>query len=298
MVEAEPLAVGVQRDEEHRLPLQLLEDELGVRLTGQMTDQLRAHLVQHRDLQEELTPIVRLGLEDLLAEVVGDQSVVSAELGDELVGVLVEPEGHPGQLQPGGPSFGPCHQGGHAVGPQGPPGDLLEQKGRVDVIEGQVGLADLDQLLGEPMAAPGDGEIGPGRQDQMDVGREAVDQAAEVGEEHRVGQVVQVVEDDDHFGELGQLGLERLQQWRSEPAAVQGHQRGEIGEVRVDGGEPLQQALGEADGIVVVGADLHPDEVQLRMGGGPLGEENRLAGAGRSHDEGRGGGRAPRPAVA
>ena len=61
MVEAKPLAVGVQRDEEHRLPLQLLEDELGVGRTGQVTDQLRAHLVQHGDLEEELAPFLRLG---------------------------------------------------------------------------------------------------------------------------------------------------------------------------------------------------------------------------------------------
>ena len=99
-------------------PLQLLEHELGVRHAGQVTDQLRAHPVQDGDLQEELTPVVRLGLEDLLAEVVGDQPIVPTELGDELVGVLVEPERHPGQLQPGGPSLGACHQGGHAVGPQ------------------------------------------------------------------------------------------------------------------------------------------------------------------------------------
>ena len=175
MVEAKPLTAGVQRDEEHRLPFQLLEDELGVGRAGQVTDQFRAHPVQHGDLQQELAPVVRLGLEDLLAEVVGDQSVVSAELGDELVGVVVEPERHPGELQPGGPSFGACHQGGHAVGLQGPPGDVLEEKGGVDVIEGQVELADLGELLGQPMPAPGDGEIGPGRQDQMDIGRETVD---------------------------------------------------------------------------------------------------------------------------
>jgi hypothetical protein len=71
---------------------------------------------------------------------------------------------------------------------------------------------------------------------------------------------------------------------------MQGHQRGEIGEVRVDGGEPAEQPMGEADGIVVAVADLHPDEGQLGMGGGPLGEENRLAGTGRCHNEGEGAG--------
>ena len=47
MVEAKPPAMSVQRNEEHRLPLELLEDELGVRLAGQGGDQVRAHRVQH-----------------------------------------------------------------------------------------------------------------------------------------------------------------------------------------------------------------------------------------------------------
>ena len=61
MVEAEPLTVGVQWDEEHRLALQLLEDELGVGHTGQVADQLGAHLVQYGDLEQELAAIARLG---------------------------------------------------------------------------------------------------------------------------------------------------------------------------------------------------------------------------------------------
>ena len=212
MVEAEPLTAGVQWDEEHRLALQLLEDELGVGRAGQVTDQFRTHPVQDGDLEHELLTGNRLGVQDLLTEIVGDQPVVSAELGDELVGVFVEPEGHPGQLQPGGPTFGASHQGGDAVGLECPSRDALEEHGRVDLIERQVDLADLGELPGQPMPAPGDGEVGPGGQDQMDVPGKAVDQVSEVGEEHRVGQMVEIVEDDDHFGELGQLGLECLQQ--------------------------------------------------------------------------------------
>ena len=95
-MEAKPLAVGVQRHEEHRVPLQLIQDKLRSRLASQVTDQVSAHPVQYGDTEEELTTIVRLGLEDLFAEVVGDQSVVSAELGDELVRVVVKPERHAG----------------------------------------------------------------------------------------------------------------------------------------------------------------------------------------------------------
>jgi hypothetical protein len=91
-----------------------------------MTDQVSAHPVHYRNAQEELAPIVRLGLEDLFAQVVRDQSVVSAELGDELVRIGVQPERHTGELQSGSPSFGPGDQGGHSVDPQGPTGDVFE----------------------------------------------------------------------------------------------------------------------------------------------------------------------------
>jgi hypothetical protein len=57
MMETKPVTVGVKGDEEHRFPLQFLEDELGVRHTGQVSDQLRAHPVEGGDLQHELTPI-------------------------------------------------------------------------------------------------------------------------------------------------------------------------------------------------------------------------------------------------
>ena len=115
MMESKPLATSVQGNEEHRIPLELFEDELGARLVSEMGDQVRTHCVQHGDAKQELTAIVRLGLKHLLAEVVGDESVVPAELGDELVRILVEPERHPCQLQPGGPPFGSGDQRGHAV---------------------------------------------------------------------------------------------------------------------------------------------------------------------------------------
>src|SRR5450755_4732869 len=116
MMEPKPLAVSVQGHEEHGVPLQLFEKSLGVRLVGQVIDQVSAHPVQYGDAEEEFTAIVRLGLKDLVAEVVGDQSVVPAELGDELVRIVVKPECHAGQLQSGGPSFGSGDKGGHAVG--------------------------------------------------------------------------------------------------------------------------------------------------------------------------------------
>ena len=181
-MEAKPLASCVQRNEEHRVPFQLFENELGTRLVRQMGHQVRRHRVQHGDVKKEFTTIVRLGLEHLFAEVVRYQPVVPTELNDELVRIVVESEGHARQLESGGPPFRPGDQGGHAVGSDGPTGDLLEQKGRVDLVEGKIGLAQLGQFLVQSVTAPGNWEIGSAGQHQMNIGWKKVDEATQIGD--------------------------------------------------------------------------------------------------------------------
>ena len=163
MVKTKPLTAVVQRHEEHRLPFQFFEDQLGSWFVGQVSDQVGAHFVQYRDAEQEVTAAVRLGLENLFAEVIGDQAVVAAELGDKIVCVEVESEGHAGQLKPGGPTLGAVDQSGHAVRSQGPASNPLEELCGVGIIESQVGLADLGEIAAYSVAAPGDGKIDPRR---------------------------------------------------------------------------------------------------------------------------------------
>lgn len=70
--------------------------------------------------------MLRQGLEHLLAEVIGNEPIGSAELGHECIRIMVVSKRHPSQLQPGGPSFCSIDEDGHAVGSEGPPGDALE----------------------------------------------------------------------------------------------------------------------------------------------------------------------------
>ena len=98
---------------------------------------------------------------------------------------------------------------------------MLQQNGRVDLIEGQVGLADLCQLLVEPMAAPSNGEIGPGGQHQVNIGRKKIDEATQIRDEDGVREVMKVVKNDDHLGELCHLRLESFEQRRAESPSMQ-----------------------------------------------------------------------------
>ena len=129
---------------------------------------------------------------------------------------------------------------------------MLEQCGRVVLVEGQIGLADLGQLPAHSMAAPGNREIGAGGQQQMNIGWKDIDEATQIRDEHGIRKVVEVVKDDDHLGQLGHLGFECFEQWRAEPASVQRNQGAEVGKVRIDGTETLEESLRETDGVVVV----------------------------------------------
>ena len=69
---------------------------------------------------------------------------------------------------------------------------------------------------------------------------------------------------------------------------MQRRQGRQIGKVGFDGGKSLKESLREMNGVVVVFANVQPDEVQFRMGSTPLGEEHRLSCSGRGHDQGEG----------
>ena len=161
-------ATSVQRNQEHRLPFELLEDELGIRLAGQDRHEVHAHRVQYRDAKQEFTTFIRLGLEHLLAEVVGDEAVVSAELGDELdprrrrTSASFPPAAiRRPTLRSGRPDVATLSDA------RVRPVMCLSNAPESCIVQSQVGLANLCQLVAHPVAAPGDGEVCPGGKDQM-----------------------------------------------------------------------------------------------------------------------------------
>src|SRR5258707_14600742 len=119
----------------------------------------------------------------------------------------------------------------------------------------------------------------------MDIGRKQIGETTQISNEDRVRQVMEVVENDDHFGQIAPLWLESFEQGRSESTPMEGRQIREVSEIRVDGAKPEEEPLGEPHGVVVVDADVEPDKGQLRVSGGPLGEEHGLSCSGRRNDE-------------
>src|SRR5271156_3009105 len=78
----------IEGNQKHRIAFQLFEYLLRPWLAGETTDQIGTHHVQHRDSEEQTATIVRLRLQHFFAEVVGDQSISAAEVGDEFPRII------------------------------------------------------------------------------------------------------------------------------------------------------------------------------------------------------------------
>ena len=110
MVIAIPTTAVIQRDQEQIRPLQPDESGRAVRLTGDRIAQRPAQTVEDRALQEKLSDILGLALQDLLNEVVHDVPVVSRETGDKGAQVVASLHRQSCQLQRSDPSLRALNQ--------------------------------------------------------------------------------------------------------------------------------------------------------------------------------------------
>ena len=222
MVETEPFSAGIELHHEHRLALEFVDEVLGTYYPGQFRHQFGGELVKDRSTEQETANVLRLGIEHLAAQVVGHYPIVSAELGDGGVWVFFQLQQDCRQLQPGGPALGPVHEGGDAVTAEVLPRDPLEELGRVGLVECKIRLTQLEDVELHAVTTPGDPHVGPGRHDHVGVRREQLDQLGHVAQQGDIGQAVQIVEDNDHLGELAELRTQCLKETaaKSPPATA------------------------------------------------------------------------------
>src|SRR6185312_451176 len=83
LVETEPGAPGIQRDDEGIGVLELQQDALGARLPAEQVGQLPVHPIEEGGAYEQVPYLGRLGVEHLGDQVLGDRSVTSGELPHE-----------------------------------------------------------------------------------------------------------------------------------------------------------------------------------------------------------------------
>ena len=121
LVIAEPGPPRIQRDDERVGLLELLQDPLAARTSGQQVGQFAVHPVQYRGPQQQ--PPGRLGLpfQHLGQQVLRDRTLAAGELGREAVRLRMPGQRQRGQPQPRRPAFGPVMQRASASADSGIP---------------------------------------------------------------------------------------------------------------------------------------------------------------------------------
>jgi len=76
LVEAEPLALGVEWDKEHRLMFELFEEELGLLQAGELPHQVGAERIDDRNAKQDSAERVWECFEHFAAQIVRHQAVI------------------------------------------------------------------------------------------------------------------------------------------------------------------------------------------------------------------------------
>ena len=281
LVIAEPGPPRIQRDDERVGLLELLQDPLAARTSGQQVGQFAVHPVQHRGPQQQPPDRLGLPLQHLGQQVLRDRALAAGELGRETVRLRMPGQRQRGQPQPRRPALGPVIQPGQRWLGQRYPG-RLEQGPRLILGEAQAVRADLGELAGQPQPVQAQPEIVPGGKDEPQPRGRAHEQQLQLAQRVGRAQLVQVVDhQQDPVLQAAQIGEQPLD---DRPAVQIGRGRQRPHQLRPGGGVPQRAEHRQPEPLRVALLTLH------RHPRGALGQaaladpgaqQERLAAAGR-----------------
>ena len=293
MVVAIPAPRVVEGDHEEVVALESLQHVGAVGPTGERVAQVAAQLGEDGGGQQERADVVGLPVEDLFDEIVQDEAVAAGERLDEAgdLAVAAVAGGERRQLEAHRPPLGAGLERGHQVGRQPELHDVVEEPVGLFGGEAQVAAADLDQLAAGTQPGQRQRRVGAGGHGEGDVWRQVLEQLSDdvvdtrivdhvvvVERQHRgTGHQVEVV---DQAGD-DRIRLERLR--TLEPDERVGADLGHDGLHRCD------EVAEEPAYVGVPGVQSQPGDAVLRAAvgprGEPLGQQRRLAEAGRRRDQ-------------
>ena len=158
VVVAKPRALGVERHDKRVGVLQFQQDPFRARAAGQQIGQFTVDPVEHGGAQQQILDVVRLALQHLGDQVLGDRPVAAGELRDETLRVGVTGQRDRRQPQARRPPFRPLvQQRRSGVRQRDPRG--IEKLARLALGEAQIRRADLGQLAGQAQLMQAQREI-------------------------------------------------------------------------------------------------------------------------------------------
>ena len=283
-----PVLAPVEGDDEQIRPAQIVEDRGRPGALQHRVAQRPGQPLQHGRPHQQITVRSRQTLEHLGGEVVQDVPVVAPDGVEGRRRRRRSAQGDRGELQPGRPALGPLAQPVHrrVVQLDGPDGS--HERSCLADREAQVLRPDLGQLAAGSQPGQRKRRVGAAGHDQAHRGRQVGQQELHTLVHPRVGQQVEVVE-DEHDGVGGRLQLVEQQRHRDvdgvDPGCTQRRHR--------PGAQPVRPQRGhhvgpEPDRLVVGLVQRHPgNPTVLARVVRPLGQQRRLAPAGRGGDGGQ-----------
>jgi hypothetical protein len=170
VVIAVPLPMIVERRQEEVGVLELYQQACGAVATGGGVAERAGHPLEDRRLHQEVAHRRHQRIEGNLGEVVADVARGPAEVGDGTLAIRLVPQREVGEIEPGGPSLGVLVERGG--GPQRQPqakGVVQEAPGLLR-SEGEVGLAQLEQLAACPQRTEAERGVDAAGHDDANVG--------------------------------------------------------------------------------------------------------------------------------
>ena len=206
LVVAEPGPPRIQRDHERVGLLELLQEPLPARASGEQVGQFAVHPVQYRGPQQQPPDLLRLPVEHLGQQVLRHRPLAAGELGREPVRVRMPGQRQRRQPQPRRPALGTVIQQ-----PEGGAGQLypgrFEQRPRLLAGEPQVGRADLGELPRQPQPVQAQPQVMAGGEDEPQPGGSAHDQQLQLAQRLGRAQLVQVIDHQpDPVVQRGEIG--------------------------------------------------------------------------------------------
>ncbi len=269
------------------LAVQRGQDRFRVGPQRQRVHQVGAEAFQDADAQQQVLGGGGLPVQHLGQQEVGHRAVVGFELLQVGLGVRSLPGGQCAQAEARCPSLGPPHQCRHGARRQ------VQAVARQQLLgflggEGQLGVPDLRELARRTVAVQGQQGFRAGDEDQAHAASGMAQHELQLLRDLGRGHPVELVEDDDGGvvpalevgGEAGQRPLVHTAGLRR-AADVARH--GDAG-----GPQRLQQIRPEDTGGLVRGVGGEPGD-GFAQSGGPVGDQEGLARAGRpvDHRQGR-----------
>ncbi len=285
LVVADPSTGDSVTGEEDRTSLEFHDRRSRIGPLEDVVTQVDVELDEHRRAQQEAAKVGADLVENLLGEVVGDETAAPAEAIREVGEVVASLHRDRCELEANGPPLGPVDQLLDEGWIEFASTHESEEFGSLSRVECEIATTNLGEAILEGEWERRQRRVRSRGEDQPGVPREMRHQAFEVVDEGR-SQQVNVIEDDPHGTLVGADEVdERIDEQGAERVTVRVDQQGSA-RIHVDAvAEGAEQAPAEQLGIVV--ARLHGEVHHVRFGspGGPGRQEHRLSRTGRRNDQ-------------